>query len=89
MARPDLLPRLLRCRRLSRSSAETVLFPLFTLPSLLDTITIDAAPRPLQHYQFDRYIAGSDGEVDWSFIESGDQKQEPPRGDFLNGLLGG
>jgi hypothetical protein len=35
------------------------------------------------------YIAGSDGEVDWSFIESGDQKQEPPRVDFLNSLLGG
>ena len=38
---------------------------------------------------FHGYIAGSDGEVDWSFIESGDQKQEPPRVDFLNSLLGG
>ena len=70
--------RLLRCRGMSRSSAETVLFPLFTLPSPPDTITIDVAPRLLQRHQ-----------SSWLHAEPGDQKQEPPRVDFLNCLLGG
>jgi hypothetical protein len=35
------------------------------------------------------YIAGPDGEADWAFAGPGDQKQEPPRVDFLNSLLGG
>ena len=44
--------RLLRCRKMSRSSAETVLFPLFTLPSPPDTITIYVVPRLLQRHPF-------------------------------------
>jgi len=35
------------------------------------------------------YIAGSAGEINWLFTEPGDQKQEPPRADFFNSLLGG
>ncbi len=72
------ISRFLRCRGMSRSSAETVLFPLFTLPSPPDTITM---MWPLVCYNATNlhgYIA-----------EPGDQKQEPPRVDFLNCLLGG
>ncbi|MCI0427156.1 MAG: hypothetical protein L0Z46_03970 [Nitrospiraceae bacterium] len=37
----------------------------------------------------DSYIAGPTGEIGWPFTESDDQKQEPPRVDFFNSLLGG
>jgi hypothetical protein len=36
---------------MSRSSADTALFTLFTLPSPLDTITIDVSLRLLQSHQ--------------------------------------
>jgi hypothetical protein len=48
--------------------------------------------RPLVCFiatSLDGYFAGSAGEIDWFFTEPGDQKQEPPRGDFFNSLLGG
>ena len=48
--------------------------------------------RPLVCYSatsLDGYIAGPTGEIGWPFTESGDQKQEPPRVDFFNSLLGG
>ena len=58
------------------------------MPSPLDRINIGASPGLLQRHQSEWYIAGPAGEIDWLFTEPDDQKQEPPRADFLNSLLG-
>jgi hypothetical protein len=75
--------------RMSRSSAYTALSPR----SLCHRHSIQSlSMRPLVCYSaanLHGYIAGPAGEIDWSFTELGDQKQEPPRVDFFNSLLGG
>jgi hypothetical protein len=48
--------------------------------------------RPIVYYSAGNlhgYIARPEGAADWAFAEPDDQKQEPPRVDFLNSLLGG
>jgi len=75
--------------RMSRSSTDTALSP----HSLCHRHSIQSlSMRPLVSYSatsLDGYIAGPTGEIGWPFTESGDQKQEPPRVDFFNSLLGG
>jgi hypothetical protein len=48
--------------------------------------------RPLVCFiatSLDGNTAGPAGVIDWFFTEPDDQKQEPPRVDFFNSLLGG
>jgi hypothetical protein len=66
-----------------RSTADIALSPLFTLPSPLDTITIDASPRLLRGAtDLHGYIARPTGNNDWIFTDPGDLKHGLPRAAF-------
>jgi hypothetical protein len=69
--------------------ADAALSQLFTLPSSLDTITIDASTGLQHRRQFSWLHSLTGKEIDWPSAKLGDQKRERPRVDFFNRLLGG